>query len=208
MAKTRRSDAGGAGRGRREGRRGRPGGPRARLFVALDLPEPARAAIADWRDRAIAERSELRPVAPDALHVTLCFLGWRAESDAPRIGELAAAATSGGPVPRLGPVELVGVPTRNPRLFALGLDDQADAASTLQAAVSAALAAASLYEPEPRAFWPHITLARVRRGARAGAVQAAPPPADRFTARDLTLYQSTLRPQGAHYRPLARIRLG
>jgi 2'-5' RNA ligase len=51
-------------------------GPRARLFLALDLPEPARAAIAAWRDELVSERADLRPVRPEALHVTLVFLGW------------------------------------------------------------------------------------------------------------------------------------
>lgn len=207
MAKTHRSDTDRTGRGPREGRRGRPGGPRARLFVALDLPQPARTAIAGWRDRAIAGRPELRSVAPDALHVTLCFLGWRPESETPRIAELVSAAGSGCSAPRLEPGEVVALPSRRPRLFALGLRDEADAASSVQAAVSGALAGANLYEPEARPFWPHVTLARVRRGARSGALEPEPPPAERFTARDLTLYRSTLRPQGALYEALGRTRL-
>jgi 2'-5' RNA ligase len=36
-------------------------GPRARLFLALDLPEPARAAIGAWRDELVSERADLRP---------------------------------------------------------------------------------------------------------------------------------------------------
>src|SRR4051794_24249122 len=61
--------------------------PRPRLFVALDLPEPARAALVDWQARALAGRSDLRVVAPDALHVTLAFLGHRPEAE---IGPIAA----------------------------------------------------------------------------------------------------------------------
>ena len=67
-------------------------GPRARMFVALDLPEPARTALAGWRDSLVAGRGELRPVAPTALHVTLVFLGWQDESAAAQIAEAAFGA--------------------------------------------------------------------------------------------------------------------
>lgn len=175
--------------------------------MALDLPDAARATIAGWRDGAIAGRDELRPVAPGALHVTLCFLGWRAEAEAPRIAELAFEAASDRSAPRLTPLGPAPIPRRRPRLFALDLDDEDGAATSLQAAVSGALAEAGLYEPEARPFWPHVTLARVKRGARASQLEPGPPPAERFEARDLTLYRSTLRPQGALYEPLARTRL-
>jgi RNA 2',3'-cyclic 3'-phosphodiesterase len=78
----------------------------------------------------------------------------------------------------------------------------------LQAAVSDALAAGRWYRPEKRPFWPHVTLARVKRGQRAGPLEGPPPPADPFEATVLTLYRSTLRPQGALYEPLERTTLG
>jgi 2'-5' RNA ligase len=49
-----------------------------RLFVALDLPTDVRGRLAQWRDALIAGRADLRPVAEQALHVTLAFLGYRA----------------------------------------------------------------------------------------------------------------------------------
>jgi 2'-5' RNA ligase len=172
--------------------------------VALDLPADVRAAIARWRDGAMAGRDDLRPVSADALHLTLCFLGWRREADAARIATLAFEACAGLSAPRLTPRGLEPIPARRPRLFALDLGDQDGLATELQAAVSQTLADAGHYEPEARPFWPHVTLARVKRGARAGALDAAPPPAEEFQAHELTLYRSTLRPQGAIYEPLAR----
>jgi 2'-5' RNA ligase len=53
-----------------------------------------------------------------------------------------------------------------------------------------------------------VTLARVKRGARADPLPDVPPPAEPFSAPDLTLYRSTLRPQGALYEPLARSQVG
>ena len=183
---------------------GRPGSPRARLFVALDLPEAARSAIAEWRDGAIAGRGDLRPVRADALHVTLCFLGWRGEKDVPSIAETMSGACSGLDPPRLTARGLEPVPRRRPRLLALDLDDPGGAASAVQSSVAGALAAARAYVPEERPFWPHVTLARVKRGERADPLAAPDPPATSFVAADVTLYRSTLRPQGALYEPLAR----
>jgi hypothetical protein len=43
----------------------------------------------------------------------------------------------------------------------------------------------------------------VKRGARADPLPELPAPGKAFDARRLTLYRSTLRPQGALYEPLA-----
>jgi RNA 2',3'-cyclic 3'-phosphodiesterase len=177
------------------------------MFVALDLPEGARDGLVEWRDRLIADRRDLRPVRPEALHVTLVFLGWQDESAADRIAGAAFEAASGA-APRLTPTGVRPVPPRDPRLFALDLDDEDDRAVALQAAISKALEAGRWYRPEKRPFWPHMTLARVKRGVRrAPPLGEEPPPREPFGARELTLYRSTLRPQGALYEPLARERL-
>ena len=93
------------------------------------------------------------------------------------------------------------LPPRDPRLFALDLDDEGGRAGALQAAVSDALEAGGWYKPEKRPFWPHITLARVKRGERrVPPLPADPaPPAEPSRRAMLTLYRSTLRPAG---RPL------
>jgi 2'-5' RNA ligase len=176
-----------------------------RLFVALDLPAAVRAQLAAWRDDLIAGRDDLRPVAEEALHVTLAFLGYRAEKEAEAIAEAISGpdvqerATS----PFLAPGEVVPVPPRRPRLFALDLDDRDGACVRLQQAVSDALEAKRFYTPEKRPFWPHVTLARVKRNLRADPLPADPPPLEPFRAGQLTLYRSTLRPQGAQYDALA-----
>ena len=181
-------------------------GARARMFLALDLPDEAREALAGWRDALLASRSDVRPVRCEALHVTLVFLGWQDESAAGRIAEAAFGSLPAGPPPRLAATGVRPVPPRNARLFALDLDDEGGRATALQAAMSDALEAGGWYRPEKRPFWPHLTLARVKRGER--RVPPPPeepaPPADAFDAGVVTLYRSTLRPQGAIYEPLRR----
>lgn len=186
--------------------------PRARLFVALDLPERVRAGIVAWGKRELADPA-LRPLAPEALHVTLAFLGWTAEKEVPRLAEILVAC--GGPAPRLRLGDAVPLPPRGrPRLFALPASSPG--AVELQAGLQERLVEARLYEPEKRPFWPHVTVARVRREERGSARPALvvkPPGAlpkellRPFGGVRMTLYRSVLQPQGAQYTPLAQVEL-
>jgi RNA 2',3'-cyclic 3'-phosphodiesterase len=176
------------------------------MFLALDLPEDARQRLADWRDLILDGRRDVRPVRLEALHVTLVFLGWQDESAAERIAGAAFGSLPAGPAPRLAPTGVRPLPPRDPRLFALDLEDEDGRSTALQAAVSHALETGGWYRPEKRPFWPHITLARVKRGERRvpPPPDHPPPPPEAFDAGVVTLYRSTLRPQGALYEPLRR----
>jgi RNA 2',3'-cyclic 3'-phosphodiesterase len=163
----------------------------------------------DWRERALGGRRDLRPVAPESLHVTLVFLGYLPEKEIGTVAATAFGAAGGLVPPRLAVQEVRPVPPRDPRLFALDLWDEDGRATVVQTAASDALAAAKLYRPEKRPFWPHITFARVKRGERrAPAVAAEGLPTEPFEAADLTLYRSHLSPRGARYEALERFRLG
>ena len=155
----------------------------------------------DWRERALSGRRDLRPVAPEALHVTLVFLGYLPEKEIATVASAAFAALADLAPPRLAVREVRAVPPRDPRLFALDLSDEEERAVNVQAAASHALAAARLYRPEKRPFWPHITFARVKR------VEAEGLPSAPFDAAEVTLYRSHLSPRGARYEPLERVRL-
>jgi 2'-5' RNA ligase len=186
--------------------RERLGSPRTRLFVALELPEDVTAGLDRWSREALAAVPELRVVRPESLHVTLVFLGYQAERDIERI---AKVSFEGGVEEfQLVPHGVVPVPRSRPRLFALGLEDRGDAVVRWQGALSERLHAARFYEPEKRPFWPHVTLARVKRGAKVGrGLELAALPdelREPFVASRVTLFRSTLRPSGAVYESLAQ----
>jgi RNA 2',3'-cyclic 3'-phosphodiesterase len=176
----------------------------ARLFVALDLPAPVRDELAAWAAREAGD-VELRLIAPEMLHVTLCFLGWRPAAEAERIGELALAPAA--PVPDLSAAGAAWLPPRRPRVLAVDLDDPTGAAADLQARVSEALVRGAGYEPERRAWRPHVTVGRVPKRARVRAEDLEPPPPTPFAGAALTLYRSQLRRDGARYTPVARVTL-
>ena len=186
--------------------------PRARLFVALDLPEATRDEIDAWGERELSDPA-LRPVPRDSLHVTLAFLGYLPERDIERLGEIVVGLGTPAPPLRLGDPLAKPSPAR-PRLFALPVDSPDTV--VLQSRLEERLVAERLYKPEKRPFWPHVTVARVKPEGRGSK---RPRPVERrpgglptkllspVLGVRLTLYRSELQPRGAHYTPLAQVEL-
>lgn len=149
----------------------------------------------------------LRLVAPEALHVTLCFLGWRPVDEITRVGGACSAAVGDRPAPALAFTEPLWLPRKRPRVLAMGLEDPSRTLEGIQAALSAALSAGGFYEPETRPFLPHVTLARVARHGRVTPVELSAPRSQEFEGVAVTLYRSRLQRGGARYEPLRRIEL-
>jgi 2'-5' RNA ligase len=186
--------------------------PRARLFVALDLPEELREGIVTWGSRELRDPA-LRVVAPESLHVTLAFLGYLPEREIERLGEIVRGLGATAPTLRLeDPVARPSL--RRARLFALPAI--ASAMAPLQRELEQKLVAERLYKAEKRPFWPHVTVARVKsagRGSRRPAAVERPPGAltggllEPALCVRVTLYRSVLQPQGSRYTPLAQVEL-
>lgn len=189
-----------------------------RLFIALELPSPVRAAAWEVAQRLGQSGADVKWVARDNLHVTLKFLG---EVDQGLLGDLGAAldAACAGVAAfnlRLGEVGAFPKPGR-PRVIWLGLAGEVDRLAALAAKVQERVEPLG-FEPEPRAFKSHLTIGRVRqpRGRK-----AAPPPAalvrelaarqgeqgPAFIADRVVLMHSTLKPTGAVYRPVHQVTL-
>lgn len=184
------------------------GAERARLFVALELPAEVRESLERWRSTAPHRVRGLRMVDPAALHVTLCFLGWRLEREIEGIGAACAEAVAGwGPL-ALGLGDSVWLPDRRPRVLAVRIDDRSSALADLQGSLSARLSAGGWYAPETRPFLGHVTVARVPRGAHARPARLPNLPALEFRATGVTLYRSRLMPGGARYEAQRTIKLG
>jgi 2'-5' RNA ligase len=192
----------------------------ARLFVALELPGPVRGALAGWRDGlSRGTGAWLRPVAPESLHITLCFLGSRGEDEISAIAAACAVLTP-EPVPALSLDAAVWLPQRRPRVLAVKLHDRGATLARVQALLAEALSAGGWYAPEGRPYLAHVTVARVKPGGHVpgdGGVQEAgprrppvlpPPPRLDFHAPCVVLYRSRPYRGGARYEQLARVELG
>jgi 2'-5' RNA ligase len=191
--------------------------------VALELPDQFLDPLVAWREEAFGGRRDLRLPSRYSLHVTLVFLGYQYERDVEKITE-ASFADDGSPF-GLKANDLTEIPPRRPRLYAVDLEDDGDRLKAWQSKLTERLQKGGWYEPEKRPFWPHITIARFKQterhrtggGARGGGrgriEQPDPMPElpdelrEPFQAARLTLYKSTLRPQGAEYEPLKRVEL-
>lgn len=191
---------------------------KARLFVALELPDAVREALVAWRAPLLRDADELRAVAPEALHVTLAFLGWQPEEAIAPLGELvdACAATTGsargarGGASGLALGKPLWLPRRRPRVLAIALEDRHGQLAALQAELVERLAGDGRYEPEARPYLPHVTVARVRGRAPArtrelpttafggdGATEVV------FDGTAVVLYRSHLSSAGTRYEPLS-----
>jgi 2'-5' RNA ligase len=149
----------------------------------------------------VADLPGARPVAAEALHVTLCFLGTQPADRVEEIAEVVCAQAT--PVGPLGLGAPAWLPRRRPRALAIELHDETGALGDLAGDLARALREAIDWEPESRRLRPHITVARGALAPRA----LAPTPALAFEPESLTLYRSRLEPDGAAYQALARIAL-
>lgn len=186
----------------------------ARLFVAIDLPALVRGRLASWARAATAQSrrgggvSPPRLLAPELLHVTLCFLGAQPVERIEAIGDAVK-----GCVGSVGEISLgapVWLPPRHPRALAVEVHDDHGALLALHDEVLRALADVCEIEPQAgapgrqRRFRPHVTVARMREGAAPRDRELAEPtPSLDFVPESITLYRSWLSPDGASYEALA-----
>jgi 2'-5' RNA ligase len=188
-------------------------GAAARLFVAVDPPPQACEQLAAWTRGASAGvglrageggRPPLRLLAPESLHLTLCFLGSRPVAEIEAIA--GALGTCARPVGELRVGAPLWLPPRRPRALAVEVHDDDGELTGLQADVSRAIATISSWEPERRRFRAHVTLARIGAGSvlrsSRGELSLPATPPLRFTPAALILYRSWLSPAGASYEPL------
>ena len=176
-----------------------------RLFVALEVPEPPRR---DVRRRVEGLRDRLpraRWVDLDVLHLTLLFLGETAEADVPALATKLRAVFSRFPPL---PLRLAGggtfPPGRPARVAWVGVESPPELL-TLQADVAQAAVEALGFEPEERAYHPHVTLARCTDPWRREAIEKltnafAGPVGPPFVAHHGVLFESKLSPKGARHR--------
>ena len=191
-------------------------GERPRLFVAVELPDEIRAALAALQDELRRHVPEgLRWVRQEGIHLTLKFLG---ETPAERLPAIQQALEQAAGASRPHALSLGGLGTfgsgSRPQVLWIALDGDVDATSALQQQVEGGLEPLG-YSRERRPFAPHLTLARVRpESARAvaaplgGALEAVRPPRGEMQVRELALMRSFLRPGGAVYRAVATFPLG
>ena len=171
-----------------------------RLFFAINLPAEEQDRLHRATARLRAADLPVRWVPPQNLHVTLRFLGSVAGQLVAGVQEAGARAAAGiAPFDtRLGGIGAFPN-TRRPRVIWVGVQK----AEPLLG-----------FAPEDRAFQPHITLGRVRDGARPAELARFGELAESvdytgvLPVRSLDLMRSELGPGGARYERIGAAPLG
>jgi len=186
-----------------------------RCFIAIDIDEKLKKAIADLQrqldEKANLRKNDVKWVSPEAMHLTLKFLG---EVKDDRIVDLCNAvrdAAAGSKSFELD-IESVGhFGGKSARVLWVGTGRGSDNLCRLQAGIEQKLSAAG-WPRETRSFSGHLTLCRVKN-PRAGLklAQMSEDYKDlnlgTISADSVTVYQSQLKPTGPVYTPLGDYKL-
>jgi RNA 2',3'-cyclic 3'-phosphodiesterase len=171
-----------------------------RLFVATGVPERH----LEWlREQTADLRSSLpgaRWTEPAAQHLTLKFLGSTPGELLPKLGGVLEG-TAARHAPASVSLSVIGAfpSRRRARVLWMGVEDPSGVLRELAADLDSSLRTLG-YEPERRAYTPHLTLARFKSPI---SVPDSTPIDGRamssFVVNHLTLWRSRLHPSGARY---------
>ncbi len=195
-----------------------PAGELWRTFIAVELPEPLRVAIAGLRHlipRASFEA--VRWVHPDGIHITLKFLGDVEPSKTLEISQELADAASRSSRLLLRPGATGVFPdVHAPRALWTGFEGDIQRLGQLQGRVEGVLTKLEI-EPDRQKFTPHATAGRLNNevpgfiASQTGAAWVAlklPLELPAFTISAVVLLRSRLERTGARYEKLSEAALG
>jgi len=182
-----------------------------RCFVAVDVSPDVRAGVARVIAalRAGAPGADVRWVDPTAVHLTLKFLGAVPDERVPVVSAALGEAAAGFPHVALAAGGLGTFPgPARPRVVWVGITAGAEALAALAGGIDDALAPAG-FAREARPFRGHVTIGRVRAPRALRTLVQAMGRTDalalgRWTAAEVVLYESRLRPSGAEHHVVSR----
>jgi 2'-5' RNA ligase len=184
-----------------------------RAFLSIDLPASLQPLLSQVQNTLKKSGADVRWVPVGNIHLTLKFFGNIPEAAVDTISAAAHQVAS-----RLAPftlqiTSLGAFPSiHSPRVVWLGALEATNTLAQLYRGLEEAFHAIG-YPLEDRAFHPHLTLGRLRSNTgRAQLSQLlaehSPPAFPAVPVNALTLFRSTLTPQGSIYSPLKAIPLG
>jgi 2'-5' RNA ligase len=144
-----------------------------RSFIAVEVPQALKSRMDELQRELRRTDADVKWVRPEAIHLTLKFLGSIRQDDVERISQSIGPAIEGW-VPFEVRVQGMGCfpNPRNPRVVWVGMDRGREILTSLQQAVEKKMAELS-FPPEDRPFSPHLTLGRVRSSKGKGELARA-----------------------------------
>ncbi len=180
-----------------------------RLFLGVDLPAPAKGACQGISRELKKTGADVKWVEEANFHVTLKFLGDVAEDRIREVADSCEAVTGSQRGFFFSLKDLGAFPSATaPRTLWIGVQASEKPFERLAQDLEEVLGRTG-FKKEGRAFHPHVTIGRVRSPRnRVHLIEALHEHGNGVFAADLparavTLFESTLTPQGALYTALA-----
>lgn len=184
-----------------------------RTFIAIELPPQVLAFIRSVQEELKATGLRMKWVRPQSIHLTLRFLGDVQVVDLEKIGDAMGDTVKG-----YGPISLaakgLGVfpGIRRPRVLWVGIAGQMAPLIRLQGELEQNLEAMG-FPSERRTFRGHLTLARAKGRIDPKKLMNTMDEfkgfeSETFTANEIVLFKSELKPEGAVYTRLKTAALG
>jgi len=182
-----------------------------RCFICFELPESIIGELSLMQQRLKACGKGVRWANPEGIHLTLKFLGNVNEEDLDAVAEtVRLAGKSFQPIP----IRVTGIgafPNFNrPRVYWVGIEEESGEMALLQNCIEDELGSLG-FEREKRSFKPHLTMGRVKYSKNITQISELLQNQtidEQFTAKQIVIMKSTLKPTGAVYTPLYRFPLG
>jgi RNA 2',3'-cyclic 3'-phosphodiesterase len=190
-----------------------------RLFVAIELPDAQRQALARLQDsmkaavaRRFGDSTRVRWTRPESTHITLKFLGATPPDRLESVVNALASAVPDSPMFNLSLANAGSFAGRRPpQVIIAGVSGQTKPLLELVERIDTALAVAG-WPREKRDFRAHITLARLPQDLSNETRRAIAETASRvkldsrhtWPVAHVSLMQSHLGREGAHYERIAR----
>jgi RNA 2',3'-cyclic 3'-phosphodiesterase len=183
-----------------------------RTFICVEIPESIRERIGVLQETLRQTDAQVSWTKPSNIHLTLKFLGGVAPTRIERVAKAVERAASGI---HHFEIEVSGAgcfpSVRSPRVLWIGLPNPPEELKKLYANIEDELADEG-FPRENRKFSPHLTIGRPRNPKNSAGVAEslmaegfAP---ERFTATEVIVMRSQLKPTGSIYTPQAMIKMG
>ena len=185
-----------------------------RLFIALPLPDSVKEALGALIAEFGSHPAPVKWLNPANIHMTLRFLG---DTPASRITDLSTMLNETGShhstvttsINSLGAFPNL----KRARLLWAGVQEDDSVIRLKQLAAEIERGVQQLgFEPESKAFRPHLTIGRVKQR---GSIRELAPTIEQYqlapiplSLTELVLFQSTLTPRGPIYKRLHSVALG
>lgn len=175
-----------------------------RTFIAIEVPEPVRLAVAALSQRLQARNVRASWVKPENMHLTLRFLGDIAEDDIePLVERLAGGYANQTPFTLYVRGTGAFPNLKRPSVVWVGMGPVEGVLTEVHAVAEDAARSIGL-PPDNKRFHPHLTLARIRVDRQAAPLAAAVEAekefdAGEFVVSSVVLFNSQLSPKGPTY---------